>query len=142
MIVRGTTPYHTFILPIASSSIKEVWVTYLQNGAIVLNKKNGDSGVTFEEVNLETENAHVEDYESNEEIVPSTQLTVHLTQEETLAFKFYPAAEKNIAVVQIRILDQDDEAYASDPIRERIFGVLKDEVIGNEQNSNSEIGGE
>ena len=142
MIVRGTTPYHTFILPIASSSIKEVWVTYLQNGVIILNKKNGDSGVTFEEVNLETENAHVEDYESNEEIVSSTQLTVHLTQEETLAFKFYPAAEKNIAVVQIRILDQDDEAYASDPIRERIFGVLKDEVIGNDQNTNSEIGGE
>ena len=58
--------------------------------------------------------------------------TVHLTQEDTLGFKFWPAAEKNIAVIQIRILTMDDEAFASMPINERIFGVLHDGVIPDE----------
>ena len=64
-----------------------------------------------------------------EEELNSCQLTVHLSQEDTLAFHFYPAAEKNIAVIQIRVLTTDGEAFASDPINERIFGVLKDGVI-------------
>lgn len=143
MIVRGTTPYHTFIVPMASESIEEVYITYLQNNEVVLDKDK--TTVTIEDVELETENAEVNDTELTEEeteVIPTSQITLHLTQEDTLKFKFYPAAEKNIAVVQLRILDTNGEAYASDPMQERIFGVLKDGVIpSNETNSNSKFNG-
>ena len=144
MIVRGTTPYHTFIVPMASESIEEVYITYLQNNEVVLDKDK--TTVTIEDVELETENAEVNDTELAEEeeteVAPTSQITLHLTQEDTLKFKFYPAAEKNIAVVQLRILDTNGEAYASDPVQERIFGVLKDGVIpSNETDSDSESNG-
>lgn len=140
MIVRGTTPYHSFILPMAVESISELYVTYLQNGEIVLDKSMGDGNLELKNVDLSTENANVENLTDEEiEIDPSCKLTIHLTQEDTLAFKFFPAAEKNIAVIQVRVLDNNGEAYASDPIRERIYGVLKDGVIG--ESSNEEIQG-
>lgn len=144
MIVRGTTPYHTFIVPMASESIEEVYITYLQNNEVVLDKDK--TTVTIEDVELETENAEVNDTELAEEeeteVIPTSQITLHLTQEDTLKFKFYPAAEKNIAVVQLRILDTNGEAYASNPVQERIFGVLKDGVIpSNETDSDSESNG-
>lgn len=125
MIVRGTTPYHTFVLPMASDSIDSVYVTYLQNGDVILEKTADD--ITIQDIDDEFENASVED--TDEEMEVSCELSIHLTQEDTLKFTFYPAAEKNIAVIQIRVLDTDGEAYASDPIRERIFGVLKEGVI-------------
>lgn len=131
MIVRGTTPYHSFILPMASDKISELYVTYLQNEEVVLEKHIDDDGVVIEDSNFEMENASVEPLEDNN-VDPSSKLTIHLTQEDTLKFHFYPAARKNIAVIQIRILDVDGEAYASDPVNERVFGVLKDGVIGNE----------
>lgn len=137
MIIRGTTPYHTFIVPLASNQINEIFITYLQNGEVVLDKTSAD--IEISDVNLETENAHVEDYNEisiEETSVASSKITLHLTQEDTLKFKFFPAAEKNIAVVQLRILDSEGEAYASDPIYERIYGVLKEGVIAtNETNS-------
>lgn len=140
MIIRGTTPYHSFILPMAVENISELYVTYLQNGEVVLDKSMSDGGLELENVDLSTENANVENLTDEEiEIDPSCKLTIHLTQEDTLAFKFFPAAEKNIAVIQVRVLDNDREAYASDPIRERIYGVLKDGVIG--ESSNEEIQG-
>lgn len=125
MIVRGTTPYHKFVVPMSSQDIDTIYITYLQNGEIVLDKTGED--ISVEDVDIETENAHMEDYEI--EPSESSQVTLHLTQEDTLKFKFYPAAEKNIAVIQLRILTSEGEAYASNPIRERIFGVLKEGEI-------------
>ena len=122
MITRGTTPYHSFIIPIAADQIKTVYITYLQNNEIIFDKDNED--IEIKPVILDTENAEGDDYS-----IAYSQLTTHLTQQDTLSFRFYPAAEKNIAVIQIRILDVNDEAYASEPIRERIFGVLKDGVL-------------
>ena len=69
-------------------------------------------------------------YEDEQSI---SQITLHLTQEDTLKFKFFPAARKNIAVIQLRILDKNGEAYASDPVNERIFGILKDGVISSNE---------
>ena len=139
MITRGTTPYHTFIVPLAPEQIDEVYVTYLQNGEIILDKSSSD--LTITEVELETENAHMEDYEENpseETSNKNSQITLHLTQEDTLKFHFLPAAEKNIAVVQLRILDTQGEAFASEPVQERIYGVLKEGVItSNETNTNN-----
>ena len=132
MIIRGTTPYHNFILPILVKDIKAVYVTYLQNGQVILDKTGDD--VTIADLIDLFENASME--ELPEEKRNSCQLTVHLTQEDTLKFHFYPAAKKNIAVIQIRILTTDDEAFASMPINERIFGVLHDGVIPDEVEEN------
>ncbi len=132
MIIRGTTPYHNFILPILVKDIEAIYVTYMQNGQVILNKTKDD--VTITDLNDLFENASME--ELSEEESNSSQLTVHLTQEDTLKFQFYPAAKKNIAVIQIRILTTDDEAFASMPINERIFGVLHDGVILNEVEEN------
>ena len=135
MIIRGTTPYHNFILPILAEDIKAIYVTYLQNNEIILDKSllDGDEleHNDFIIANLkDLENANMEIL--TEEERESCQLTLHLTQEDTLKFHFYPAAKKNIAVIQIRILTMDDEAFASMPINERIFGVLHDGVIPDE----------
>ena len=131
MIIRGTTPYHNFILPILIEDIKAIYVTYLQNEEVILNKsliEGEESNSEFVLANLrDLENASMEPL--TEEERNSCQLTLHLSQEDTLAFHFYPAARKNIAVIQIRILTTDDEAFASMPINERIFGVLLDGVI-------------
>lgn len=128
MITRGTTPYHSFVLPLKTEDISEVYITYLQNNEIIVDKSISD--VTIIDIDDEYENASMN--EPLEDFVPSCELTIHLTQEDTLKFHFYPAAEKNIAVIQIRVLTTEGEAYASEPIHERIFGILKDGVIGNE----------
>lgn len=126
MIVRGTTPYQSFILPLLKEQIEVVYVTYTQNGNKIIERSK-------EEVELTNLLDLVDDEsELTEEEKSYCQLLVHLTQEETLGFTFYPAAEKNICVIQIRLLDTDQESYASEPIRERIFGVTKEGVIPSE----------
>ena len=129
MITRGTTPYHSFVLPLSLDSISELYITYLQNDEVILDKSLSDDSVSLIEVESNLENASMEEILTEESEEKETKVTVHLTQEDTLKFKFYPAAEKNIAVIQIRVLTSDGEAYASNPIQERIFGVLKDGVI-------------
>jgi hypothetical protein len=127
--MRGTTPYHSFILPLKSEQIDEIYVTYLQNDRVILDKSTED--VVINDIVDLYENASME--ELTEEELNSCQVTLHLSQEDTLAFKFYPAAEKNIAVIQVRLLTTDGEAYGSDPVTERIMGILKDGVIPPEQ---------
>lgn len=138
MIIRGTTPYHSFVLPLEPEQISTLYITYLQNNSIILDKQynpseSGESTkIVIEPWTDELENASMNEQQSADEqaeTIPSTLVQIHLSQEDTLKFHFYPAAEKNIAVIQIRVLTTDDEAYASEPIRERIFGVLKDGVI-------------
>ena len=141
MIIRGTTPYHNFILPILAEDIKAIYVTYLQNNEVILDKSLLEDeeieNSAFVIANLkDLENASME--QLTEEDRNSCQLTLHLTQEDTLAFHFYPAARKNIAIIQIRLLTTDDEAFASMPINERIFGVLHDGVIPDEVTDNEE----
>lgn len=130
MIIRGTTPYHNFILPILAEQIEAIYVTYLQNNEVILDKSNLTDDFDINNL-LDLENANVEIL--TEEEKESSQLTIHLSQEDTLKFHFYPAAKKNIAVIQIRILTKDGEAFASMPINERIFGVLHDGVIPSEE---------
>lgn len=137
MIIRGTTPYHSFILPLEPEQIQVLYITYLQNNTVILDKEytSESKEIKIEPYTDELENASMNEQQSEDEVaqdLTSSLITVHLTQEDTLNFHFYPAAEKNIAVIQIRVLTTDGEAYASEPIRERIFGVLKDGVIGNE----------
>ena len=128
MIIRGTTPYHSFVLPLKTEDISEVYITYLQNNEIIINKSISDAQI----IDIEDEYENASMNEPLEDFIPSCELTIHLTQEDTLKFHFYSAAEKNIAVIQIRVLTTEGEAYASEPIHERIFGILKDGVIGHE----------
>ena len=136
MITRGTTPYHSFILPFKAEDINNLYVTYFQNNNLVLEKTLSEAE---ELINIDDlyENASMNEVcgairfptQPEEEEGSVCQVTFHLTQEDTLKFKFFPAAEKNIAVIQIRVLTNDNEAYASEPLRERVFGVLKEGVI-------------
>ena len=142
MIIRGTTPYHRFILPLSAEDIETVYITYSQNNEVILDKSNITNEFEIEDIIEEIEKSskeanELEEQEEQEEteILSSSQLTLHLTQEDTLKFHFYPAARKNIAVIQIRILKTDGEAIVSMPINERIFGVLHDGVISNEVNN-------
>lgn len=130
MITRGTTPYHNFILPVLAEEIAAIYITYCQNEDVLFEKDLDSEGLTITNiVDLIdiTDNASME--QLTEEELNSCQLTIHLTQEDTLLFTFYPAAEKNIATINIRLLTTDDEAYASEPIKERVFGVRKEGVI-------------
>ena len=135
MIIRGTTPYHSFILPILAEEIDTIWITYCQNENVIFERSNTTEDDRMEITNLLDlyENASVEELSDEEK--QWSQLTLHLTQEETLGFHFYPAAEKNIATISIRILSVDEEAYASEPITERIFGIRHEGVIGNEDSN-------
>lgn len=143
MIVRGTTPYHSFIIPLAPEQIQNIYISYSQNGKLILNKEKADieiMPIVTEETEVEeteveeteVEESEEEPEEEPEEEIKSSLVGLHLSQEDTLGFKFYPAAEKNIAVIQLRILDMDNEAYASEPITERISGVIKDGIIDGE----------
>lgn len=138
MLYRGTTPYHSFTLPLPMEDIVEVYITYWQNGEVVLEKDINDVELTpieqdnnsfITDTNIGDDIAGNNQFYEEEEEIKACQATVHLTQEDTLKFKFYPAAEKNIAAIQIRVLDSEDEAYDSEVIHERIYGVLKDGVI-------------
>jgi hypothetical protein len=133
MIIRGTTPYHNFILPILAEDIDTLWVTYCQNEDEIIFRTSEVDDENMAVVNFVDmlENASME--QLSEEEKHCSQLTIHLTQEETLRFHFYPAAKKNIAVIHIRVLTVDGEAYASEPVRERIFGTRREGVIGQEE---------
>ena len=130
MIIRGTTPYHNFILPILAEDIDTLRVTYCQNEDEIIFRSTEATDENMSIVNFVDmlENASME--QLSEEEQECSQLTLHLTQEETLKFHFYPAARKNIAVIHIRVLTTDGDAYSSEPIRERIFGTRRDGVIG------------
>lgn len=123
MIIRGTTPYHSFIIPLLSEEIDTIYITYLQNEKIILDKSKEDVTIT-DLLDL------VDDPDDlTEEEKLCSQVELHLSQKDTLKFTFHPAARKNIAVIQIRVKDKGGEAYASDPIHERIMGALKDGEI-------------
>ena len=127
MLYRGTTPYHSFTLPLNAEDITEIYITYMQNNNIIIEKSIDD--ITLENID-NTEDSMIEfNIDNSTSIESACTATVHLTQEDTLGFKFWPAAEKNIAVIQIRILDDNGEAYVSEPIHERIYGALKEGVI-------------
>ena len=136
MLYRGTTPYHSFILPLPKNKVEEIYITYWQNGQVILEKNKSEITLLNVDDNGFMIDTNVgDDIDSNNDFDESEEnseclATVHLSQEDTLKFKFYPAAEKNITAIQIRVLDTDGEAYDSEVIHERIYGVLKEGVIG------------
>lgn len=102
---RVTTPYFTFTLPIQTSTCKEVLVTIKQNDTI-LTKHYEDgtmpSGMSFDGKNV----------------------IVKLTQEETKAFN-----SRFGASAQVRVLTDDDDAYASQVFTINVNDVLNEEIL-------------
>lgn len=131
MLLRGTTPYHSFTIPMKVENIVKLYITYFQNGEIILEKKSDvpEDGVVITNFEDMYDNAEIDPLTLSEEELNTSIATVHLTQEDTLKFHFYPAAKKNIMLIQLRLLDIDDEAYASEPIRERVYGVFNEEEL-------------
>ena len=102
---RATTPTHTFTLPIDTSTLSEILVSYKQ-GPVTLDKHYQDStlpsGMTLD----------------------GEKVIVKLTQDETKLFR--PNAQ---ADVQVRVLTVSGDAHASKRFGITINSVINDEVL-------------
>ena len=100
MIYKGTTPTHSFKLPVSKEAVDEVRVTYAQGAKVVLVKNTGNCSVTDDVV------------------------SVTLTQEETFLFK------ANVEVsIQVRVLTTDGHAFSSDTVSVGVYKCLDGEVL-------------
>ena len=105
-MIRGTTPKHIFKLPISTDQISKLRVVYLQSKTVICEKNEKDCEMSGNEVSLT------------------------LTQEETLKFKDWLDAK-----VQIRVLTVSGESLASEVFVVGVGELLKDEVLSNEISS-------
>ena len=100
---RGTTPTHIFKTKTDLREAVELFITYKQNGKVLVEKSIGD-------VNIEEDS-----------------ITTTLTQEETLSFDSIGSVE-----MQIRVRfegDPIDKALASNIIKRPVGAILKEGVI-------------
>ena len=98
---RGTTPTLTFGLPFATDNIKSLYITFVdKNDSIVLEKDIASCTLSGKSV------------------------SVTLTQEETLALE-----GRSETRIQLRVLDNNGTALASDIITVQVKEILKDGVI-------------
>lgn len=99
-MIRGTTPTHIFNLPIDTSIIKEVRITYVQYSKIIVEKTERDVAMSDQTIRFK------------------------LTQEETLRF-----AKSTPVRVQLKVLTTDNTVLAS-PIRDiPVDDILNEEVL-------------
>ena len=100
---RGTTPSNTFTTAVDISEAAVVYITYKQNGQVVLEK-------TLSDITFGTEGQ-------------THTITVGLTQAETLAF------DDSMVAIQIRARFGDGRAIASNIISAPVRQILKDGEI-------------
>ena len=100
MIVRGTTPTHTFTLPVDCGAFTEVRVLYSQNDDLVIKKETED--VTCE----------------------GNRISCTLTQKDTLALD-----DRQDCEIQVRALSEGGTAVASKIMRVPVGKCLDDEVL-------------
>lgn len=96
---RGTTPTNVFRTDVDLENASVLFVSYKQNGKVVLEK-------SLEDVS-----------------VKKTLVTVNLTQKETLLF------QDGIVTIQIRAKFPDNTAIASNLIRTTAEEIVKDDEI-------------
>ncbi|MFU0554850.1 hypothetical protein [Gardnerella vaginalis] len=96
---RGTTPTNVFMTDVDLENASVLFVSYKQNGKVVLEK-------SLEDVS-----------------VKKTLVTVNLTQKETLLF------QDGIVTIQIRAKFPDNTAIASNLIRTTAEEIVKDGEI-------------
>ena len=99
-MIRGTTPTHTFDLPVEANNVKNIRITYIQRREKIVEKKM--DAVTFE----------------------NKKVKVTLTQKETLKFE-----AKHPALVQVRILTTDGRVLASDPEDIHVEETFNEEIL-------------
>lgn len=105
-MVRGGTHRHNFYIPFDAAQIEKIFVSYSQNGEVVLEKSTDDC------VFNSTKNC----------------LQVDLSQEDTLSFSapgIITTPERSLVIIQLRVLLANGHSYVSAPIKERLFDVLK-----------------
>ena len=98
-MIRGTTPTHTFMLPVDLRTAEVIELYYAQNNTVVVEKQKSDMTVT------------------------SNSVSVTLTQEDTLKFCVSDVE------MQIRARFPSGEAIATDIKRTNVRRVLKGGVI-------------
>ena len=103
-MIRATTPKHSFKFPSDPQAYKEILITYQQKGKIILELKEED--LTFGEENT---------------------AFYKLSQEQTKKFNAMVPVR-----IQVRILDADDNAFASSIFSINVHEVLNDEVLVDE----------
>lgn len=143
-ITRGTTPILNFVLPFNYTEVDNIYATFTQNGEKIIQLDNSEFEVS--PLLTETENSDITDSNYGDSF-PSNDINfegfdvnedegkyyincaLRLTEEQTLGFTFWPAAEKNIAIVQFKVV-VGEEVYVSDPVNFRIYGDLDGQVRG------------
>lgn len=100
-MIRGTTPTQSFGLPVEGEAVKNIRITYKQDGETVLEKK-------YEDVKFE-----------------GKEVKVDLSQEETLRFK-----ADTLAKVQIRALTTDGKVLANkNPVVICVCDTYNEEIL-------------
>lgn len=99
-MIRGTTPTHTFTFSVDLSDVKEFVITYVQKGAIVLEKKKADCTIS------------------------DNKIVVTLKQEETLKFDHTSMVE-----MQAKTLMNDGTVLASNIFTTYASRILNEEVL-------------
>lgn len=99
-MTRGTTPKLSFTTPFGKDMVEVVFITFSQNGDVVLEK--------------DTDSVEIED----------ERVTVSLTQAETLNF-----AHEEVINIQVAIRTTDGNAFRSNIINTVAKRILKDEQI-------------
>lgn len=99
-MIRGTTPTHKFNISFSADRIKDIRITYAQDGETVVEKGNNDCSM---EGNV---------------------ITTSLTQEETLRFH-----EKRPVELQIKVLTKEDNVLATRVYTLNVDRVLNEEVL-------------
>ena len=99
-MIRGTTPIHIFEIPFEVSLLEKIEITYSQKNKIVLQKHKEDVGLS------------------------GTEITLKLTQEETLKFN----TTDNV-LIQIRVKTTSGEVLANEIILASVSQVLSEEIL-------------
>lgn len=98
-MIRGTTPTHTFTLPISVDDVDKIRIIYAQCGVKIV-KTNADCTMEGKTV------------------------TTTLTQEDTLSL-----SSDNYVEIQLRVLTVAGDAFASQIMRSHVRVCLEDEVL-------------
>ena len=104
MIVRGSTPTHVFNFPYSINNVKEAFITYKQDGRVVLDKRLADAKINK----------------------TAKTISLQLTQENTMAFVVNRKPKDNIVDIQVKLLFANGEVVHSHAIRERVQDGLLD----------------
>lgn len=99
-MIRGTTPTHIYNIPFDPELIQSLRIIYVQNDEMLFVKERKDC------------------------IVDGRQISVKLTQEETLMMDAAQLVE-----IQMRVLTTGGDALASKPKKVAVGRLLEDEVI-------------